>query len=69
MRRRSVADSKRRRQPVRVPGRDPVREVDPLARFYLDDDPRVQQLTTPGSAEQRVLVARLRDALAGKASG
>lgn len=63
-----MADPKQRRQPVRVPGRDPVREVDPLARFYLDDDPRVQPVTTQKSAEQRAMAARLRDALAGKPS-
>lgn len=58
-----------RRKPVRVPGRDPVRESDPLARFYADDDPRVAQVTTPKSAERLAMQRALRDALAGKVSG
>jgi hypothetical protein len=55
-----------KRRAVRVPGRDPVREVDPLARFYLDNDPIVQQVTTPKSPEQLAMQRALRDALAGK---
>lgn len=55
-----------KRSAARVPGRDPVREVDPLARFYLDDDPRVQQVTTLKTVEQRATETQLRDALAGK---
>lgn|GEM_PF-6239128 len=54
---------------MRVPGRDPVRESDPLARFYADDDPRVAQVTTPKSAERLAMQRALRDALAGKVSG
>jgi hypothetical protein len=55
-----------KRRAVRIPGRDPVRNADPLARFYLDNDPIVQQVTTPKSAEQQAMQRALRDALAGK---
>jgi hypothetical protein len=41
-----------KRRAVRVAGRDPAREVDPLALFQLDDDPRVQQVTTPKTGQQ-----------------